>query len=56
MWGEVRHATVCAQCGYGFARGDSILRINLTQDCIHRDCFPDYFDENMEEFCDELEI
>ena len=48
--------TVCAQCGYRFVSGDAVLHINQTGDCIHRDCFPDYFDDNREEFCDEFEL
>ena len=48
--------TVCAQCGYRFVKGDGVLRINQTGDCVHKDCFPDYIDENMEEFCEEFEM
>ena len=44
------HITACAQCGYRLIKGDSVLRVNETGDVIHRDCWIDYFDENMEEF------
>ena len=43
------HITFCAQCGYRFVRGDEILRLNHSRDLIHRDCFIDYCDDNIDE-------
>ncbi len=48
--------TICAQCGYRFIRGDIILRVHQTGDMIHKDCFMDYADDNVEEMCDEFEM
>lgn len=38
--------SVCAQCGYRFAAGDDVIKVNATGDVIHRDCFIDYADDN----------
>ena len=37
---------MCAQCGYRFAVGDDVIKVNATGDIIHRDCFIDYADDN----------
>lgn len=50
------YVTVCAQCGYRFARGEGALKIRQTGDVIHRECFMDYTDDNKEELCDVLEF
>lgn len=39
---------VCAQCGYRFTVGDEVLRVKATGDIVHRDCFIDYADDNIE--------
>ena len=38
--------SVCTQCGYRFAVGDDVIKVNATGDIIHRDCFIDYADDN----------
>ncbi len=40
--------TVCAQCSYRFVKGDDVLKIRITGDIIHKDCFIDYADDNMD--------
>lgn len=50
------HKPLCAQCGYRFALGDDGFRVKQTGDIIHRDCFMDYMDDNVNELCDELEF
>ncbi|MBP3580323.1 MAG: hypothetical protein J6K12_03630 [Clostridia bacterium] len=50
------HITACAQCGYQLINGDSALRVHETGDIIHKDCWMDYFDENMGEFAIEVEF
>lgn len=50
------HLTVCAQCGYRFVRSDEILRVNQTGDLIHKDCWTDYCDDNVEELTYEMEF
>lgn len=51
-----RRKTVCAQCGYMLVSGDTALRVHETGDIIHRECRVDYFDDNMEEFADFMEV
>jgi hypothetical protein len=48
------HATVCAQCGYRFIRGETALWVNETKDVVHRDCFADYVEDNLYEFTEEM--
>lgn len=50
------HATVCAQCGYRFVKGDEALRIKQTGDIIHSDCFIDYNEDNAEELAEKFEF
>ncbi len=50
------YITVCAQCGYRFARGDEALRVKQTGDVIHVECFMDYTDDNKDELTDILEF
>lgn len=50
------HMVVCAQCGYRFAKGDEGYVIKATDDIIHRDCFMDYAEDNMAEFCDTVDF
>ena len=50
------HVTACAQCGYRLISGDSVLRIHETGDVIHRDCWMDYFEENMDSFALEMDF
>ena len=49
-------STVCAQCGYGFVKGDEALRIKETGDIIHRECYMDYTDDNIDELSEPLEF
>ena len=51
-----RHTTLCAQCGYAFAKGDEAYYVKATGDLIHRDCFMDYTDDNIDEFTDTIEF
>ena len=44
------HITACAQCGYRLIVGDSALHVHETGDVIHKDCWMDYFEENMDNF------
>ncbi len=46
--------TVCAQCGYRFSKYDEAIRIKSTDDVIHRDCWIDYSDENVNELCEQV--
>ena len=48
------HATVCAQCGYRFVRGEHGLWIKETKDVVHNDCFGDYVEDNIYEFTEEM--
>lgn len=48
--------TVCAQCGYRFARGDEAYKVKQTGDVIHTECYMDYTDDNKEELTDILEF
>lgn len=50
------HATVCAQCGYRFIRGEEALWIKETGDVVHKDCFYDYAEDNIEQFTKEIEF
>lgn len=50
------YVTVCAQCGYRFARGDEALRIKQTGDVVHSECYIDYTDDNRGELADILEF
>ena len=50
------HNTVCAQCGYRFARGDEALRVKATGDIIHRECLMDYTEDNMNELTEEIDF
>ena len=51
-----RHMTVCAQCGYRLMKSDTVLNVNETGDLIHKDCWVDYFDENLGLFACEMEF
>ncbi len=51
----VHHYTVCAQCGYRFVSGDEALVVKQTGDMIHRDCYMDYNEDNMNELCESIE-
>lgn len=50
------HITVCAQCGYRFTAGDDALWIRETGDVVHRDCFADYTQDNIEEFTEVIDF
>lgn len=39
--------TVCAQCGYRFTKFDDAVRVNDTGDVIHKECWMEYSDENI---------
>lgn len=41
--------TVCAQCGYRFAKYDDAIRVNCTGDVIHKDCWMEYSDDNIDQ-------
>ncbi len=51
-----RHMTVCAWCGYRFERGDEALRVKDTGDIIHKDCWMEYSDDNVQELTSEIEF
>ncbi len=40
--------SICAQCGYRFVSGDDVLKVKITGDIIHEDCFIDYADDNVD--------
>lgn len=48
------HMTVCAHCGYRFVSGERALWIKQTGDVVHRDCFSDYTEDNIEDFTQEV--
>ena len=49
-------ATICAQCGYRFVKGDEALVVKQTQDVIHKGCWMDYGEDNMDELCEETDL
>ena len=50
------HMVVCAQCGYRFVKGDEAYVVKPTEDIIHKDCFLDYAEDNMNDLCECVEF
>ena len=50
------HFTVCAQCGYRFVKGDEAVMVKDTGDVIHKGCWFDYTDDNMQEMTQEIDF
>ena len=45
---------ICAQCGYRFTKADEAVKVKSTGDVIHRGCFIDYADDNIDEMTSEV--
>ena len=50
------HMTICAQCGYKFVDGDEALTVKGTSDVIHKGCWMDYSEDNVDELCEETDF
>lgn len=48
--------TICEYCGRKIRYGQERLLVETTSDVIHRRCWTDYAEENVDELCRELEI
>ncbi len=48
--------SVCAQCGYRFARSDDVLEVHETGDLVHKECFIDYADDNVNTLASVIEL
>lgn len=45
----------CAYCGFPILRGDEKLRVDATGDRIHRKCWSEYAEDNIDALCTALE-
>ncbi len=50
------HRTLCAQCGYRIVRGDIALRVHMTGDMIHKECWQYYTEDNLFVLCEEYDV
>lgn len=52
---DVESGDRCVYCGYPILRGEDKLRVEATGDIIHRKCWNDYAEDNVDELCTPLD-